>query len=179
MKPLKEITAFQIRKRLSEPPVFGHFVDLTRRIIKEPLDLSGLVLCGFDFSGSLFESDVRLDHATCKGISWFRGVHFAAAVDFSSACFFNDARFDKAFFRSVANFRSAEFRGIATFDGCVSEARLDFSDILANGNFSIAGAHLKKRSQLSGAALIGGFWHRDLPTTQFDGLDRCDIFGRT
>lgn len=178
MSALREITAAEIRERLKEPAVFGHYVDLTRSIIKEPLDLSGHVLCGFDFSGSLFEREVRFENTTCKGISWFRGARFAAEVNFSSACFFNDARFDGAVFRSAASFRSAEFRGIATFDGCLAEAGLVFSDILANGNFSIAGAQLKERPQLSGAVLVGGFWHHGLPNDQFDGLDRCELFGR-
>ncbi len=178
MTALKRISVDEIRTRLQERPTFGHFVDLTGSLIDVPLDLSGLVLCGFDFTGSRFEGQVDFSNVTCKGISWFRGVHFSAEADFRTACFFSDARFDGAVYETGANFRGAEFRGIATFDGCCSPAQLDFSDILANGNFSIAGARLKQKSKLSGAVLIGGFWHSDLPISQFDGLDHCDIYGR-
>ncbi len=140
MSGLKRISADEIRTRLQERPAFGHFVDLTGRLIDVQLDLSGLVLCGFDFTGSRFEEQVDFSNVTCKGISWFRGVHFSAEAIFRTACFFNDARFDGAVYEAGAIFRGAEFRGIATFDGCCSPAQLDFSDVLANGNFSIAGA---------------------------------------
>ena len=124
MNALKKTTAEEIRGRLQEPPAFGHFADLTGRLITEPLDLSGLVLCGFDFSGSRFEGELRFGNATCKGISWFRGAQFVAQTDFRSACFFNDTRFDGAVFEGIADFGGAEFRGIATFDGCSAHARL-------------------------------------------------------
>ncbi|MCP4317804.1 MAG: hypothetical protein GY789_17725 [Hyphomicrobiales bacterium] len=146
MSVLKDISAAEIRSDLEKPPAFGHFADLTNRRVTEPLDLSGLTLCGFDFSGSRFESDVCFDDATLKGISWFRSTHFEAEADFRSVCFFNDARFDGAGFARNGRFCRAEFRGIATFDACSAQSELDFSDCLANGNFSIAGASLQQKS---------------------------------
>ncbi len=178
MSVLKDISAAEIRSDLEKPPAFGHFADLTNRRVTEPLDLSGLTLCGFDFSGSRFESDVCFDDATLKGISWFRSTHFEAEADFRSVCFFNDARFDGAGFARNGRFCRAEFRGIATFDACSAQSELDFSDCLANGNFSIAGASLQQKAVLTGAVMMGGFWRRGMPDGRFTGLDRSTIFGR-
>lgn len=178
MSGLKDISVDEIRARLQEPPAFGHFADLTNRTVAEPLDLSGLTLCGFDFSGSRFEGDVCFDGATFKGISWFRSALFKADADFRSTCFFNDARFDGARFESAAHFQHAEFRGIATFDQCIAQAPFDFSDILANGNFSIAGARIKEKAELAGAIMMGGFWQYGVSDDRFRNLDRSTIFGR-
>ena len=174
----RECTALEILRRLSEPPAFGHFADFSHCVVREPLDLSDRDLCGCDFSGTVFEQDVRCDRAIFRGLSWFRGATFHAAASFEQTCFFNDARFDEARFHTEARFGRADFRGIATFDHCRAAAGIDFSGILANGNFSIADAELDEPAVLAGALMMGGFWQTGTGPEQLRGLEDSTIFGR-
>ncbi len=174
----RECTALEILRRLSEPPAFGHFADFSHCVVREPLDLSDRDLCGCDFSGTVFEQDVRCDRAIFRGLSWFRGATFHAAASFKQTCFFNDARFDEARFHDMVRFGGADFRGIATFDHCQAAAGIDFTGILANGNFSIADAELGEPAVLAGALMMGGFWQSGTSGEHFRGLEDSTIFGR-
>lgn len=175
---LRDLTAAEILQRLSEPPAFGHFADFRQCVVKEPLNLSDRDLCGCDFSGTVFEQDVRCDRAVFRGLSWFRGAEFRAAASFEKSCFFNDARFDEAWFHDTARFDSADFRGVATFDRCRANAGVVFADVLANGNFSIADADLVKEASFTGALMMGGLWRKGTGHDRLGGLKDSTIFGR-
>lgn len=175
---LSEIPASTVRELASQPYRFGEFVDLTNRLIKQPLDLSGLTLCGLDLSGTVLEDQVCFDGATLKGLSWFRGVRFLSGASFKSACFFSDARFDDSEFILAASFEAAEFRGIATYDRCKSHMQLAFDGCMFNGNFSVAGAQFDEAITLVDSVMMGGFWREGVDNDRLADANRCEIFGR-
>ena len=174
----RELTVAEILQRLNEPPAFGRFADLSQRVVKDTLDLSGRNLSGCDFSGTVFENDVRFDRTVFRGLSWFRGAEFRAAASYQQACFFNDARFDDARFQGATVFEGADFRGIATYDRCRAAAGIDFTGILANGNFSIADADLNRPAGFAKATMMGGFWSLNTQPERLAQLEESTIYGR-
>jgi len=167
--------AAEIRERLRAPWVHGQALDLRGLVVTEALDLSGLALCGADFTGSRFEGGLTARGARFDGLSWFSGCHFASA-DFGGALFVNDARFDDAIFVTAPVFHNAEFRGIARFDGATMPGG-DFRALTCYGNAAFAqvdGGAL----DLSGSEFLGGFWAQSAQFAHGARFDDTQVHGR-
>lgn len=147
--------AADIRALLMRPWVHGEAADLRGLTLHDPLDLSGLVLSGVDFSGTRFEAPVTARGARFEGLSWFTGSDFVGA-DFSGALFVNDARFDDARFATGPGFAGAEFRGIARFDGATLDSG-DFRALTCYGNAAFARVNAGQ-CDFTGSEFLGGFW---------------------
>ncbi len=147
-----------IRDLLTRPWKHGEAVNLRDVRVTGMLDLTGLALCGVDFSGAVFEGEVTARGARFDGLAWFKGAHFAAAADFSGAMFVSDARFDAANFAAKARFSGAEFRGIADFAQAAFHDAADFRALTCYGNADFARIRAQGRTSFAGSEFLGGFW---------------------
>lgn len=147
--------AAEIRARLSRRWVHGVAEDLRGLTLSEPLDLSGLTLCGVDFRGTHFGAGIKAGGAVFDGLGWFGGCRFADA-DFSDALFVNDARFEDTVFDTAPRLDRVEFRGIARFDAALMPGA-SARGLTCYGNASFAGARVGALD-LSDSEFLGGFW---------------------
>ena len=169
------MTAQEVRARLSQTWRHGHAVDLQGLHLDEPLDLSGLALCGVDFRGARF-AGLRAHGAQFDGLCWFHGAQFDGPVDFSGTRFASDARFDGARF-ATANFHAAEFRGIAGFHAA-RLARADMTAMIAYGNADFGNVRIESSADFSGSEFLGGFWAEGADLPPDADLGGTEVHGR-
>ncbi|MEL4072405.1 pentapeptide repeat-containing protein [Ochrobactrum sp. GPK 3] len=170
--------ASAIKTRLTQPWEHGQYEDFSGITCHEALDLSGLSLCGVDFSRACFKGPVTLKATHFRGISWFAGATFEAGLELRSCQFDNDARFENTTFLQPVIGNHAEFRGVACFDGARFDERCDFSNIVSYGNFALQNARFVQSALFKGAEFMGGLWcdHCQLPhETDFDA---AQVHGR-
>ncbi|QPM92219.1 hypothetical protein [Pseudooceanicola algae] len=176
---LTDLTPHALIDALCQPFEAGQALDLTGRRITGPVDLSGLALCGFDLSGSVFEGRVTMEKTTCWGLTWFRDCHFAAPFAAAGALFLHDLRVDDAHFAAEVTLTRTEARGTmvldrAHFDG---PAWLDRMQVLSS--LSMARARFDGPVSLEETEAYGGFW---ADRTTFGGRLQAtglEVHGRT
>jgi len=168
--------AAEVRAALSQPWRHGEAVNLRAVQLDETLDLSGLALCGVDFTGARFAKGLRAEEARFDGLCWFQGARFDGPADFSGAHFASDARFDAAVF-TEARFHAAEFRGIAGF--CDARfAQADLAGMTAYGNADFGNVRVETRADFSGSEFLGGFWADGAELPPDADLGGTEVHGR-
>lgn len=175
----KPFHAIDLRALLAKPVVSREAVDLRNIEVVDDLDLSGLQISAFDFSGSTFHGTVTMAEARFGALTWFRNCRFRAGADFSRAVFCHDARFDGAVLERGATFSHAEFRGVLDMDAAVfrGAAYLDHLEVL--GSMSMAKTLFAGPVSFESSQCMGGLW---CASTRFSGrLDAraMEVHGRT
>jgi uncharacterized protein YjbI with pentapeptide repeats len=170
--------AAEIRAALSQPYRHGAHSDFAGITCDEPLDLSGLVLSGVDFSGARFARGIDARGARFDGLSWFIGASFGADARFAGAVFASDARFDDAGFAARADFSKAEFRGIARFDRGRFAAGFDATGVTGNGNFSLEEVQVTDEASLAQSEFMGGLWCQNAHLPAATDLTGTQVHGR-
>lgn len=172
------MNAADIRTALTRPWKHGEAVEIVGETISEPVDLSGLSLCGVNFRNTVFTRGFLAHNTRFNGLSWFDGVSFGGEADFSGAQFVNDARFNGAQFQTGARFARCEFRGTANFKAIQCAALFDLSEASSYGNADFALAQLGTECRMSQAQFWGGLWAQDAVFPAQTKLDDTHIHGR-
>ena len=170
--------AATIRQLLVVPWRHGEHIDLNGVICEGRLDLSGLNVAGFDFSGARFPDGIDARKARFQGLAWFTGAVFGKDMLFDGACFFNDARLEDTRFEGLAGFAATEFRGIGRFDRARFEADADFANMVSYGNFSLHGAMATGTISFKGAEWLGGLWCQGASLPADANMDNSQVHGR-
>jgi hypothetical protein len=175
---LKPISAEEVTRRATAPLVVGETIDLSERLVMEPLVLAGARLANVDFSGSHFKAHVTCVDTKFAGLAWFRRCHFDQGVRFERALFENDCRLDYATSGGAIQIEQCELRGVASFDRCHIQGDLAVRSSIILGNTSLSGIRIEGRLDLQASELLGGLWldHAAL----VGGLvgDRAEVHGR-
>lgn len=175
---LTPIDAGDLVRRATTPLVVGETVDLSDRLIAQPLALSGARLANVDFSGSHFQATVTFVDTEFAGLAWFRGCRFEDGVAFERVVFENDCRLDQAISGAAIKLERCELRGVASFDRChiQSDLAVRYSTIL--GNTSLSGARIEGSLDLQATELLGGLWLDQAVVGQDIIGDRAEVHGR-
>lgn len=150
--------AADIILKVAGPARHGEAAELRGLTLSEPLDLSGRLIAGVDFSGTTFGKAVSFRGSTFGGLSWFRSCVFLDGADFTGASFANDARFDGSIFNRDLGFARTDALGATEFRHCRIDGATDFRRSRFSGNMSIAGARFRGNVTLREVECLGGFW---------------------
>lgn len=163
---------------LARPPVHGQAVALHDEVIEGDLDLSGLILGGFDLRGCHFSGDVAARGARFAGLGWFGGSTFAGALDLSFSRFLNDARFENCVFDGPVTVTGAEFHGIACFDSARLARLALFDKLTCYGNLSLDRAQFDRGADFTGSECLGGFWGNQTQFGAESDFSETQVHGR-
>ena len=179
MSARRALKAAEVRAALSVPFQHGLAVDFRNCDVVDPLDLSGMVLPGCDFTDVLFNQRFCARGAIFKGLAWFRYVKFAEGCDVRGALFESDGRFDDATIAGVADFSQVECRGVMMLDRAKVSGKLTLTGSTVFGNLSMAAIRLDGPTDLSGLTCFGGLWQAGAQFAERPLQAGAEIFGRT